>query len=69
MTHKLKILTLLTLISCAINAQKFVYDIDFLIENIYFILSILEQQLSLDYIVINIKMLVQDVINLKLILR
>lgn len=30
MTHKLKILTLLTLISCAINAQKFVYDIDFL---------------------------------------
>ena len=30
MTHKLKILTLLILISCAINAQKFVYDIDFL---------------------------------------
>ena len=30
MLQKLKILTLLTLISCAINAQKFVYDIDFL---------------------------------------
>ena len=30
MLQKLKILTLLTLISCAMSAQKFVYDIDFL---------------------------------------
>lgn len=30
MTQKLKIITLLLLISCSIDAQKFVYDIDFL---------------------------------------
>lgn len=30
MIHKLKILTLLILISCTISAQKFIYDVDFL---------------------------------------
>ena len=30
MIHKLKILTLLILISCSICAQKFIYDVDFL---------------------------------------